>query len=181
MASDEFQDFCSDPSWKVMAADALNAPEDEVIIVFPHLRLDLPRYFSEDETKMSLPWHQEAGYYLPKGSCSPKSIVISTYLHDCNRTCGALELGSEDCDGLEWHNSSYMDEEGKRFKRVECSAPKHSKFKETRYGESVIFDFLIPHRSGRNETNDAVRSTLIVRASWTKDVEEWQGKNTVSK
>lgn len=179
MSSAVFDDFANDSIWNGMAAKVLDAPESEILIVFPHLRIDLPSHFSDDEARMSLPWHQEAGYYLEKGSCSPKSIVISTYLHDCDRRCGAVEIGCDTFDGLEFHADFYRDEEHKRFKRVECRAPEGSQFSETKFGESVIFDFLVPHRSGRNETTDLVRTTMLVRASWARDVDEWKARELV--
>ena len=181
MSSADFMNFAKAPAWKTMTAKCLDVPEDEVITVFPHLRLDLPSSFSDDQSKMSLPWHQEAGYYLAKGCCSPKSVVISTYLHDCCRVCGALEIGADEYADLEPHDSSYMNEEQKRFKRVQCRAPERSEFKETSYGDSVIFDFLVPHRSGRNETTVTVRITMLVRAGWKKDIDEWQLGNIPSK
>ncbi|MTI43561.1 hypothetical protein JM93_01850 [Roseibium hamelinense] len=121
------------------------------------------------------PWHQEAGYYLPKGNCCPQSVVLSTYLHDCDQSGGALEVATETEPDVLDHDQRYMDPVSKRFMRVEVGAPEATRFAETRFGETVIFDFLRRHRSGVN-SKDTVRITFLLRASRQTDVEDYARK-----
>lgn len=175
IASNEFAQFVDHPMWTELAADAFDCQPEDILIAFPHLRIDLPNYFKKDEVKMSLPWHQEAGYYLSKGNCCPQSVVLSTYLHDCDQSGGALEVApNTEADVLD-HDQRYMDPVSKRFMRVEVPAPETTKYAETRFGETVIFDFLRRHRSGVN-SKDTVRITFLLRASRRKDVEDYARK-----
>ena len=64
---------------------------------------------------MSLPWHQEAGYYLEKGNCTPRSIAMSTYLHDCKTTEGALEVSIDPQNEFIDHSTKFMDKLNKNF------------------------------------------------------------------
>ena len=164
IASDRFKDLVRHDGWVSMAADSLNIDPDQVKIVFPHFRVHLPDTFKEDKTKMLLPWHQELDYWLPKGDCSIESIVLSTYLHDTAPENGALVLSAEAETEPMPHASRYMDEENKRFFRVECPEPEKIIYGETCFGDTVVFDFLRRHRSGYNSSN-LVRLTFLLRAS----------------
>ena len=173
--SDQFNNLVHHPMWVEMAAEIFQCQSDNILIAFPHLRIDLPNFFKDDETKMSLPWHQEAGYYLPKGNCCPGSVVLSTYLHNCDQSGGALEVALESEASVLDHSSRYMDPVSKKFMRVEVSAPEASKFVETSFGQTAVFDFLLRHRSGVNLQN-TVRITFLLRASRRNDVEEYSKK-----
>ena len=162
--SSEFSEFVSDESFKALAASLMEVDVEDIKIVFPHFRIDLPNSFSDDEAKMSLPWHQEAGYYLSKGDCTPDSIVLSTYLHDCNKECGAIMVGTETDYGLSDHTGVYLSPDEQRFYRVVCSEPNMSEVVESKFGEVVAFDFKRPHRSGIN-TSRLVRLTFLLRAT----------------
>ena len=122
---------------------------------------------------MSLPWHQEATYFLRKANCSPKSIVLSTYLHDCKMNNGAIAIGTDKTNDLIYHDEKYIDNINKRFYRLSCEEPKNYKIVETRFGETILFDFLTPHRSGLN-TSKNTRLTFLLRASSNLDVEQWK-------
>ena len=164
MNSVKFSELARDESFKKLAARLMNVPTEDIKIVFPHFRIDLPQSFSDDESKMSLPWHQEAGYYLAKGDCTPDSIVLSTYLHDCKKNNGAIFVGSEVEPNLAEHITRYMSPDQKRFYRVECPEPKMFEVIESEFGEVVAFDFKRPHRSGIN-TSSLVRLTFLLRAT----------------
>lgn len=171
--SDEFKKFCNHNGWKNLAANILKTSTDDVILVYPHFRIDLPMEFKDDHKKMSLPWHQEAGYYLKLGKCSPKSIVFSAYLHDCVKENGAVAIGREEITDLVNHDEAFLDKSEQRFYRVECEEPTEYENIETVAGEAITFDFLIPHRSGLNVSGD-VRLTFLLRASSLSDIEEWE-------
>lgn len=116
--STHFSDLVNHDVWKELAADAYGCSVSDILVVFPHLRIDLPTRFKADEKKMSLPWHQEAGYYLERGNCSPDSIVMSTYLHDCSTEQGALVVASKTEKEALHHDREFMDPQNKRFMRV---------------------------------------------------------------
>lgn len=160
----EYSELTRDESFITLAARLMNVPTEDIKIVYPHLRIDLPQSFSDDESKMSLPWHQEAGYYLARGDCTPDSIVLSTYLHDCKKDNGAIFVASEVEPNLAEHTSRYMSPDQKRFYRVECPEPKMFEVVESEFGEVVAFDFKRPHRSGIN-TSSLVRLTFLLRAT----------------
>jgi hypothetical protein len=171
--SDEFKSFCNHNGWKKLAANLLKKPTDDVIIVYPHFRIDLPLKFKDDHQKMSLPWHQEAGYYLKLGKCSPKSIVLSTYIHDCLKENGAVAIGRGEVTDLVDHDEDFLDKSEQRFYRVTCEEPSKYENIETVLGEAIAFDFLIPHRSGLNVSQD-VRLTFLLRASSLSDIKQWE-------
>lgn len=164
LASSEFDEITKNSALRSLAAKLMDVELQDVKIVFPFFRIDLPQEFKEDEEKISLPWHQEAGYYLAKGDCTPDSIVMSIALHDCNNENGAIHIGRDLQEELFQHKTFYMDKNQKKHLRVECAEPKESMIAETKFGEVVAFDFKRPHRSGTNRSN-LVRLTLLLRAS----------------
>jgi len=168
----EFSELTSDESFKTLAACLMDVSAEDIKIVFPHFRIDLPKSFSDDEIKMSLPWHQEAGYYIAKGDCTPDSIVLSTYLHDCNKDNGAIHIASESDSVLIGHSESYLDPHQQRFYRVECPEPNMFEVAETNFGEVVAFDFKRPHRSGSN-TSSLVRLTFLLRATSKSELKKF--------
>jgi hypothetical protein len=178
MNSSEFNLLSSHIGWKKLAAKKMGTKVEDIEIVFPHFRLDLPIKFSKDHQKMSLPWHQEAAYYLRKGNCSPKSIVMSTYLHDCNQKNGAIAIGIDNNSDLINHDEKYIDNLNKRFFRVSCEEPREYQIIETILGQTIIFDFLTPHRSGINNSQNT-RLTFLLRASSKIDVEHWEKENNL--
>tara|TARA_B100000674_G_C37755536_1_gene875413 strand:- start:17 stop:688 length:672 start_codon:yes stop_codon:yes gene_type:complete len=167
MKSKLFHELAKELSWKKMAAEYLNVNPKHLNIIFPHFRLDLPDRFKNDSNKLLLPWHQEAEYYLKFNNCSKESIVISTVLHDISESGGALVVAKNSEEQLLNHQEEYMDPIKKRFFRVECSPPDDYVITETKFGESVVFDFLTKHKSGYNKS-DLVRLTFIVRVSDTR-------------
>lgn len=173
LQAEQFAVMAGHPMWKDMAASAYGCGADEILLAFPHFRVDLPSRFSDDAKKISLPWHQEAGYYLEKGNCSPSSIVISTNLHDCSAENGALLVASETEAAPLSHSRRLMDPVNRRFLRVEIEEPEHFTCSETRFGEAVVFDFLRPHRSGVN-SSDLVRLTFLIRAGKARDIEDYR-------
>ena len=66
MNSIEFFELTQNDIFRNLAAIQMGVPKEDIKIVFPHFRIDLPSMFANDGSKMSLPWHQEAGYYLHK-------------------------------------------------------------------------------------------------------------------
>ncbi|MEP3427580.1 MAG: phytanoyl-CoA dioxygenase family protein [Roseibium sp.] len=172
LQTNQFAKLVNHPMWKEMAADVFQCKKNDILIAFPHLRIDLPNYFKDDQLKMSLPWHQEAGYYLQKGDCCPGSVVLSTYIHDCDQSGGALQVASETETSVLDHDNRYMDPNSKKFLRVEVPCPEVTEFVETSFGETAVFDFLLRHRSGIN-SRDTVRITFLLRASRRKDVEDY--------
>lgn len=97
----------SDPMWKPMAASAFGCGAEEVSIILPNLRIDMPDRFREDATRMLLPWRQEAEYFLADGNCAPSSLVLSTYLHDAAAENGVLVVACETETELLKHGSEY--------------------------------------------------------------------------
>ena len=176
MSSPKFQDVCNHKYWTLLSSRLLNTDLNDVNIVFPHFRIDLPSRYKKDELKMSLPWHQEAGYYLKKGHCSPESIVLSTYLHDCTADHGALHVGIDHDRVLQSHDENFMDKKNQRHLRVTCREPTRYEVVESNFGQTVTFDFLRPHRSGKN-TSKLVRLTLLLRASSQMSVQSWLKKS----
>lgn len=165
--SSEFEALVRDDEWLTLASENLGIEKSYTKIVFPHFRVDLPDQFKSDSQKMLLPWHQEAAYYLPKGDCTTQSIVLSTILHDAAEKNGALLVAEEAEQDFHEHESRFVDSQKKRFFRVECTPPKSSTVAETKFGETVVFDFLAKHRSGNN-TSPLVRLTFLLRASDTR-------------
>lgn len=164
VASSEFYEITKDLTLRSLAAKLMDVELQDIKIIFPFFRIDLPKEFKEEEEKISLPWHQEAGYYLAKGDCTPDSIVMSIALHDCNNENGAIHIGCKMKEEVLQHKSFYMDKNQKKHFRVECAEPKESMIAETKFGQVVAFDFKRPHRSGTNRSN-LVRLTLLLRAS----------------
>ncbi len=164
LGSSEFYEITKDPALYSLAAKLMDVELKDIKIVFPYFRIDLLQEFKEEEKKISLPWHQEAGYYLAKGDCTPDSIVMSIPLHDCNNENGAIHIGCDLQEEVLQHKSFYMDKNQKKHFRVECAVPKESMIAETKFGQVVAFDFKRPHRSGTNRSN-LVRLTLLLRAS----------------
>lgn len=162
--SQEFINITSNIAFYRLAADLMDIELDDVKIVYPHFRIDLPKFFADQDEKMSLPWHQEGAYYLPKGDCTPCSIVLSTTIHDCNYENGSLWVGENTQSNLIKHEGYFKDERQNKFYRVACPQPKKYIVTETKFGEVVSFDFMRPHRSGINDS-DLVRLTLLIRAS----------------
>jgi ectoine hydroxylase-related dioxygenase (phytanoyl-CoA dioxygenase family) len=133
-----------------------------------HIRVDLPSQHQADEEKLSLPWHQDGGYFKEK-VCSRNSIVIWIPLFDCVKEDGCLEVveGSHK-DGIVHHDGYYVLPEQKKHYRLSVpdelvNKGKHS-FAEAKAGDVNIFHFNLIHRSGKN-TNSKVRYSLLVRAS----------------
>ncbi|MAD12491.1 MAG: hypothetical protein CMC04_07210 [Flavobacteriaceae bacterium] len=178
MNSNEFEIFYSHIGWKKLAAKKLKTSFEDVNIILPHFRIDLPHKFKKDDKNMSLPWHQEATYFLNKANCSPKSIVMSTYLHDCKMNNGAILIGTDKTNDLIYHDEKYIDNINQRFFRLSCEEPKNYKIVETKYGETIFFDFLTPHKSGLN-TSENTRLTFLLRASSNLDVKEWEKNKKV--
>jgi len=145
---------------------------EDIKIISPFFRIDLPSKFETDHKKISLPWHQEAGYYLKNGNCTPNSIVLSTYLHKCKKSEGAIEISIDPSVELYKHSSKFLDNYKKKFLRVTCPTPKNYISVETNFGEVVIFDFLRPHRSGLNKSS-LVRLTYLKRATSILDLDKW--------
>jgi ectoine hydroxylase-related dioxygenase (phytanoyl-CoA dioxygenase family) len=172
LSSSEFSELTNDESFKTLAASLMDVPIEDIKIVFPHFRIDLPKSFSDDEIKMSLPWHQEAGYYLSKGDCTPNSIVLSTYLHDCKEENGAICIASESDFDLIDHTGAYMSPDEQRFYRVECPEPNMSEVAESKFGEVVAFDFKRPHRSGIN-TSELIRLTFLLRVTSISELKKF--------
>ena len=164
LASSEFSEITKNSALRSLAAKLMDVELQDIKIIFPFFRIDLPKEFKEDEKKISLPWHQDAGYYLAKGDCTPDSIVMSIALHDCDKENGAINIGCDLQEEVLQHESFYMDKNQKKHLRVECAEPKESMIAETKFGEVVAFDFKRPHRSGTNRSN-LVRLTLLLRAS----------------
>jgi len=173
--SQEFLDVTSDFAFYRLAGDLMNIPLDDVKIIYPHFRIDLPNYFKDQQDKMSLPWHQEAAYYIPRGDCTPDSVVISIAMHDCNYENGAIRVGSDTQSNIINHHSFFKDESKNRFYRVECPQPKKFIVAETKFGEAVCFDFKRPHCSGENKSN-LVRLTLLIRASSKIELNRYKNK-----
>ena len=180
LSSQEFLEVIRDPVWCSLAAKLMDVEIDDIKIVFPFFRVDLPQQFVDQEKKMSLPWHQEAGYYLPKGDCTPDSIVLSIALHDCNSTEGALLIACDTRKEVIQHKSVFMDSTGKKHLRVECPEPAESITTETKFGQVVAFDFKRPHRSGINSSN-LVRLTLLLRATSNRELAQFNETTTFSK
>ena len=160
----QFTDLVNNPAWRVIASVYLKSVPEDVLIVFPFFRIDLPSSFTDDEQKMSLSWHQEAAYFLHRGSCTTSSIVLSTYLHDCDSCGGGLLLSRKSLPGLIEHSDFFLDEVNQRFRRFNCVQPQDYFQAESRFGETLVFDFLRPHRSGVNHS-PLVRLTLLLRAT----------------
>ena len=173
MNSEEFKALAGHSMWKKLGAEVFGCAEPDIVVAFPHLRIDLPSRFKADEKKISLPWHQEAGYYLEKGNCSPDSVVMSTYLHDCSTDQGALVVALQTEKELLRHDRKFMDPDNRRFMRVEAAEPDGSCSMETRFGKTVILDFLRRHRSGVNHS-DIVRLTFLVRVGTGADIENYR-------
>ncbi|MEP1385359.1 MAG: hypothetical protein ABJK64_16385 [Paraglaciecola sp.] len=170
MNSHLFAEIMSSKSLVEFSASLLKCTTKDVVIAFPHFRLDLPTNFTEDQVRLNLPWHQEAGYFLEKGNCSIKSLVVSTPIFNCTEADGALVVDPfSHIDGLTKHNSVFMDKTNKRHKRVICAAPKNYEVLETLQGESQVISFLTKHRSGINK-NSGVRCTLLFRISDKNDL-----------
>ena len=170
MNSSEFAKIMSSESVVEFSASLLKCATKDVVIAFPHFRLDLPTHFTEDQVRLNLPWHQEAGYFLEKGNCSVNSLVVSTPVFNCTESDGALVVGPfSHTDGLAEHKSVFMDQTNKRHKRVICSAPKTYEVLETLEGQSQVITFLTKHRSGINK-NSGVRCTLLFRISDKNDL-----------
>ena len=178
MNSKLFLKLIDENSYKKLAAKILKTSVDDIKIVFPFFRIDLPSRFHKDQKKISLPWHQEAGYYLEKGNCTPRSIVMSTYLHDCNKEEGALEVSTDSHDEFFDHSTKFMDEANKRFLRVTCPTPKNCIPLESEFGKVIIFDFLRPHRSGLNQSSLA-RLTYLHRATSLLDLKKWNSEKFI--
>ena len=51
---------------------------------------------------------------------------MSTYLHDCKATEGALEVSIDPQNEFIDHSTKFMDKLNKKFLRVTCPAPKIS-------------------------------------------------------
>jgi len=179
LASQEFRALIEDTIWKEISAEAFGCAPEDVSIILPNLRIDLPDRFREDSTRMLLPWHQEAEYFLSEGNCSPASIVLSTCLHDAAAQNGALVVAAETETSLLKHGSEYKDPENKRFLRLTVGEPGKFLPAETTFGQTVVFDFMRRHRSGNN-TSDLVRITFLLRASRKSDVEEYLSGNMVA-
>ena len=137
---------------------------NDIEIVFPFFRVDLPQQFVDQEKKMSLPWHQELGYYLTKGGCTPDSIVMSIPLHNCSNKEGALHIACDTQEEVIKHKSVFMDKAREKHLRFQCSEPEEFIIAETEFGQVVAFDFKRSHRSGTNSSN-LVRLTLLLRAT----------------
>ena len=172
-SSSEFSALVNNEAWRELSAELLCTEKEDIDIVFPHFRIDLPARFLSDKKKMSLPWHQEAGYYLEKGGCTPNSIVLSTHLHSCDSEGGAIWIGKDSCDSLLEHQKQFMDEDSSRFLRVTCSAPEAFIKAESKFGETIAFDFMRPHRSGINNSS-LVRLTFLLRATSRSDLSRWR-------
>tara|TARA_B100000787_G_scaffold167350_1_gene153967 strand:+ start:557 stop:1291 length:735 start_codon:yes stop_codon:yes gene_type:complete len=173
-----FLQLINDGSYKKLAAKILKTSVDDVKIIFPFFRIDLPSKFRKDHEKMSLPWHQEAGYYLEKGNCTPRSIVMSTYLHECKTKEGALEVSSDPHVEFINHSTKFKDDFNKKFLRVTCPAPKNFISVETKFGKVISFDFLRPHRSGLNQSS-LVRLTCLLRVTSLLDLKNWNSQNYI--
>jgi hypothetical protein len=171
VASDVFAEIVASAPMRGFAADLVGCREADLVTAFPHLRIDLPTRFSADEKRLNLPWHQEADYYLPKGDCSTKSLVISTPLFDCKASDGALVVGpGSHLEGYEPHSTVFMDEARQRHKRVICTPPAEEVVAETVQGESQVITFLLKHRSGVNE-GPFVRCTMLLRVGARQDID----------
>ena len=179
MNSRLFLQLTDDESYNKLAANILKTSIDDVKIIFPFFRIDLPSKFNLDLEKMSLPWHQEAGYYLEKGNCTPRSIVMSTYLHDCKTKEGALEVSIDPQNEFIDHSTKFMDKLNKKFLRVTCPAPKNFTSVETKFGKVISFDFLRPHRSGLNQSS-LVRLTYLIRATSLSDLNIWNSNKSIN-
>ena len=162
--SSEFLELTKDPGIRFLAAELMGVALKDIKIVFPFFRIDLPQKFVDQKKKMSLPWHQEAGYYLAKGDCTPDSMVMSIALHDCKNEQGALNVACDTEKNLVQHNNFFMDEDQKKHLRFECANPEEFIIAETEFGEVVAFDFKRLHRSGTNKSN-FVRLTLLLRVT----------------
>ncbi|SDU24890.1 hypothetical protein [Stappia sp. ES.058] len=170
-----FAELVAGEALRRFAARLVECPPERVLLAFPHLRIDLPSEFQADEKRLNLPWHQEADYYLPKGDCSTKSLVISTPLFDCARHDGALVAGAfSHAQGQETHAMVFMDPQNNRHKRVICTPPESETVLETVRGQSQVISFLTKHKSGVN-TGSFVRCTFLVRVSDRLDVAEATG------
>ena len=167
--SPEFMEITNDKEIYNLASHLMEVPVSDVKIVFPHFRADLPQDFADQEKKMSLPWHQEGGYYLAKGNCTPDSIVMSISLHDCDFENGALNIAGYSEKNIVTHENYFMDKNHKKHFRVECNEPDEIIIAETKFGEVVSFDFKRPHQSGTNISN-LVRLTLLIRATSYKEL-----------
>ena len=170
-----FLKLSNDDSYKKLAVSILKTSIEDIKIISPFFRIDLPSKFESDHKRISLPWHQEAGYYLKNGNCTPNSIVLSTYLHTCKKSEGAIEISIDPRVELYNHSSKFLDNYKKKFLRVTCPTPKNYISVETNFGEVVIFDFLRPHRSGLNKSS-LVRLTYLKRATSILDLDKWNYK-----
>ncbi len=168
--SQEFKKLVNDKRFISFAAELMSISEDDVMIVYPHFRIDLPSRFAADKKKISLPWHQEAGYYIDKGDCTPDSIVMSMYLHDCEEHEGALHMSSSAHSRLLEHSKKFMDPDREKFLRAECEEPEDYVVAESELGQVVAFDFKRPHRSGVNNS-PKVRLTLLLRATSASELD----------
>lgn len=175
LAAPEFSEITGDPAMRLLAAELMDIEPDDIEIVMPFFRVDLPQQFADQEKKMSLPWHQEFGYYSTEHGCTPDSIVMSIALHDCSSEEGALHIARDTQSEVIQHQSVYMNQAEKRHLRVRCPEPAEYAIAETQFGQVVAFDFKRPHRSGVNNSH-LVRLTLLLRA--TSNIELARFKET---
>ena len=164
LSSQEFLHITKHTALSSLAAKIMNVEQEDIKIVLPFFRIDLPQQFVKEDKKMSLPWHQEAGYFLAKRNCTPNSIVMSIALHDCTEENGALHVACNTKDKVIKHKSFFMEKNLKKKYRAECSEPEEFTIASSKFGQVVAFDFKRPHRSGVNKSN-LVRLTLILRAT----------------
>ena len=133
-------------------------------------RLDLPNTFTEQEARISQPWHQDSAYY-PKRCCNETSAVFWVPLYDCGIDEGCLETieGSPSIGAVEhvWTeiNADKTNHSRQTIpERAMNDAGGELTFLEAESGDAGLIHINMIHRTGTNRT-DKVRYTMLVRVS----------------
>ncbi|CAM2007365.1 phytanoyl-CoA dioxygenase family protein [Acanthopleuribacter pedis] len=164
-----FYRVVGNPRIAALAASAIGCPVEELGVVAPFFRVDLPGKYEALARKISLPFHQESSYY--RYNVSPDTgIVVWIPLFDCGPEEGALHVcvGSHR-EGALPHEGVYLIPEEQRHFRTRAPDDIVARFKEVRLsvkrGGLGIQHFHLLHRSGLNTRDNRVRYTILIRFS----------------
>ncbi len=164
-----FYRLVANPRIAAAAAEAIGCDVADLGVVAPFFRVDLPGRYTELARKISLPFHQESSYY--RYNVSPDSgVVVWIPLFDCGPAEGALHVcEASHRDGALAHEGVYLIPEEKRHYRTRVPDDVVARFKEVRLnvkrGDLGIQHFHLLHRSGRNDRENRVRYTFLIRFS----------------
>lgn len=164
-----FYRVVANPHIAGLAASAIGCPTEELGVVAPFFRVDLPGKYEALARKISLPFHQESSYY--RYNASPDTgIVVWIPLFDCGPEEGSLHVcEASHHEGALPHEGVYLIPEEKRHYRTCAREAVVARFKEVRLnvkrGDLGIQHFHLLHRSGRNNRENRVRYTFLIRFS----------------